>query len=261
MPFQNPNRINPSVRTDLHALAVLIYEYLLFRHPLKGPKTYLAQTGEEQERLEMGSKALFIEDTADQSNRPKDLKVIYNSMGPHLSDLFQRAFVRGLHSPNDRPSAYEWERGLITTWDLLFPCPNGSCTHKWFVLYDYTKPVCPFCGSRVSGSIPVLKLRMERRQGQWIHDKKVLIYHNLNIFKWHVFDNISPDENADRPSQGYCVFHQGRWLLININLSSLTAPGGNVVPSGKAVELKDGAQIRLSREPHGRIAEVQIQTS
>ena len=28
----------PSIETDLHALAVLIYETLLLRHPLAGPK-------------------------------------------------------------------------------------------------------------------------------------------------------------------------------------------------------------------------------
>ncbi len=255
---QDPKRIHPSARTDQHALAVLIYEYLLFRHPLKGPKTYAAQSGEEQERLEMGSKALFIEHPSDKSNRPKNLKVGVNSLGPVMSDLFQRAFIKGLHAPNDRPSAYEWEKGLIKTWDMLFPCPNVSCSHKWFVLFDTTMIACPLCGTKPKETIPILKLRTERRPGQWMQDAQIVIYHNFTIFKWHAFDNIYPGEEADRTPQAYCVFHLGKWLLINQALTSLTSPAGNRVPSGQAVELKDGTQIRLSQEQHGRIAEVQI---
>ena len=34
----NPDRYLPSIATDKHALAVLIYMYLLYRHPLRGGK-------------------------------------------------------------------------------------------------------------------------------------------------------------------------------------------------------------------------------
>src|SRR5208337_2805711 len=101
LPLQDPKRVNPSAWTDQHALAVLIYEYLLFRHPWVGPKTYAAPSGDEQYLLEMGSKALFIEHPTDHSNRPENLKVTYDCLGPYLGDLFVKAFVKGLHSPND----------------------------------------------------------------------------------------------------------------------------------------------------------------
>ena len=57
------NRRLPSNLTDLHALAVLIYEYLLRRHPLRGPKVN-GQTAEEDELLSMGLKSLWIENPA-----------------------------------------------------------------------------------------------------------------------------------------------------------------------------------------------------
>src|SRR5262249_17352519 len=44
--LEDPHRKLPSNLTDLHALAVLIYEYLLRRHPLKGPKVN-GKTAEE----------------------------------------------------------------------------------------------------------------------------------------------------------------------------------------------------------------------
>jgi len=46
--------------------------------------------------------------------------------------------------------------------------------------------------------------------------------------------------------------------MVNQHLKSLKSPSGNGVASGQAIALNDGAVIRLSEEPHGRIAEVQL---
>ncbi len=258
LPFDDPKRMHPSARTDQHALAVLIYEYLLFRHPLRGPKVNSTVSAEEDENLSMGAKALFVEHPTDRSNRPADITVESSALGPHLHGLFQRAFVKGLHAPNDRPAAIEWERGLIRTWDLLHPCENAACSHKWFVLHDPAKAVCPFCRTKPRGVVPALKLRKETRPGQWMTDGQLVVYNNLALCKWHAFANVFPGEEADRTRQGYFAFHQGQWLLINEALASLTSASGNRVPAGQAVALTDGAMIRLSQEPHGRIAEVQV---
>lgn len=257
LPLDDPNRHFPSAATDQHALAVLIYYYLLLRHPLQGPKRHSVTSAEEDERLALGSQALFIEHPTDPSNRPKDLRIPYAVLGPHLSDLFKRAFIDGLHNPRNRPAAIDWERGLVKTWDLLMPCANPACSQRWFVL-DTHKVQCPFCGTPLPGTVPVLTLRSERRPGQWMRVGQVAIYHNLSLFKWHAFDNLFPGEEADRVPQAYCVFHQERWLLINQQLTSLTSARGNRVPIGHALELKKGTQIRLSQEPHGMIAEVQM---
>lgn len=258
LPLQDPQRKHPSARTDQHALAVLIYQYLLFRHPLQGPRTFSASSGEEQERMEMGSHALYIEHPTDRSNRPKDLKLEASGLGPILNSLFQKAFVQGLHAPDTRPSAYELEGALVRTWDLLHPCAGRSCPRGLFVLHDPSKVVCPACKTRPTAPIPVLKFRSESRPGQWFSDGQLVVHHNLYLMKWHAFKGIFPGEVADRTPQAYCVFHQGKWLLINQNLTSLTSPGGNRVPPGQAVELKEGAMIRLSQEPGGKIAEVEM---
>lgn len=266
LPLNDPNRKHPSAATDQHALSVLLYQYLVGRHPLEGPKTYPATSAEEQERLEMGSKALFIEHPNDPSNRPQDLQLPSSVIvGPDLSKLFQRGFINGLHSPNERPAAIEWERALVKTWNMFFPCENNSCPSHWFILHDTNKVKCPFCGKKPKGSIPVLKLRKESRPGQWTLDGQLVVYHNLSLFKWHAFDNIFPGEAADKTPQAYFAFFEGKWLLINQNLTSLTSPGGNkVAPSfqpgrpGQAIELKDGVTFRLSQDPRGRMVEVQM---
>ena len=57
----DPKRKLPSRTTDLHALAVLIYMYLLYRHPLRGDKVFDMNDSQRDEELGMGEKALFIE--------------------------------------------------------------------------------------------------------------------------------------------------------------------------------------------------------
>ncbi|WP_217270628.1 serine/threonine-protein kinase, partial [Fundidesulfovibrio magnetotacticus] len=88
LPLDDPGRKTPSIRTDLHALATLIYQYLFLRHPLQGPKVHPANSSEEQETMEMGHKALFVEHPTDKSNRPKKLDVPYSVLGPYLGELF-----------------------------------------------------------------------------------------------------------------------------------------------------------------------------
>jgi hypothetical protein len=225
---------------------------------LEGPKVNSGASAEEDQNLSMGANALFVENPNDTSNRPRDLGVSCAALGPHLYELFMKAFVTGLHAPDQRPSASDWERALVKTLDLLFPCINPSCSRKWFVMSDRTNVVCPFCQTKPKGTIAVLKLRKESRSGQWLLDNQVVMYEDFHVANWHVFDNVFPGEEADRTPQAHCRFYNGQWILLNQNLSSMVSPGGKKVPLGQAVVLKDGAQIRLSQEPHGRIAEVQI---
>ncbi len=262
LPPQDPRRIQPTARTDEHALAVLIYEYLLFRHPLRGRKVHNPFAPDEDEFMAMGPKALFIENPHDTSNRPSNLRFSYQILGPFLKKLFEKTFVDGLHSPDQRPSALEWERDLIKSWDLLYPCPNPACSHKWFILYDYKRATCPFCGThpRDVPTIPVLNF-LTNKHGKWMPDGRLVVYNKLSLFKWHVMDNIFPGEDAEqikKQPQAYFAFHQGRWVLINQQLTSLTSPGGSNVQPGQAVELGNGVQFTLSQEPHGRKVEATL---
>lgn len=67
---EDPARKLPSMATDMHALAVMIYMYLLYRHPLRGGKIHDTDAMKDEE-LSMGAKALFIEHPTDTSNRPR----------------------------------------------------------------------------------------------------------------------------------------------------------------------------------------------
>lgn len=260
-PYGDPRRALPCIETDLHSMAVLIYEYLLLRHPLIGPKHIPGISAEEGDYLLMGPKALFVEDPNDQSNRPIDLGVTIHDLGPYLEALFLKAFSTGLHSPKERPTAMEWEQGLLKTWNLLHPCENPNCMAGWFVLYDVKNPVCPFCGQRVRNT-EVVKFTFHKelrgRTGQWAKNDELIVYNNIPLFQWHVYSNVFADEKADRELQAYVVKHQGQWLLVNQRLNSMRSSKGNLVAPGKAVLLKDGMTFRISDEENGYLVEVSI---
>lgn len=271
----DPKRKLPSRYTDLHALPVLIYMYLLYRHPLRGGKVHSLEA-EEDEMLMMGTKAIFIEHSTDKSNRPKEKdpaympwvdvdKLPYNVTGPYLSTLFERSFIDGLHNPTKRPLAEEWENALIKTTDLLQPCGNTNCQQKWFVYDNSTQPQCPFCGWKYKGTLPILNLYSAIKAGNYAPDNhRLIVYNNQYLYPWHVNKRIFPDEklkvrqpNLYKPV-GYFSYYNGSWLLVNQNIPGLKDITENKsIPIGSTIELVEGKKILLSPEEGGRVLLVQ----
>jgi serine/threonine protein kinase len=272
---RDPNRKLPSRETDQHALAVLIYLYLLHRHPLRGSKVF-SQDSNEQETLEMGKMAIFIESPKDPSNRykvsPSDKdflpwidtdKLPYTIMGPYLKELFDSAFVDGLHEPHRRPTADDWEVALVKTLDLLQPCDNPQCLMGWYVFANTLKPVCPYCGKPFKGQLPVLDFYSSRDGEKFLNDKhRLMVYKNQYIFPWHVDKSVFPNEKLSEDEKkpvGYFTFHKGRWLLVNQALDDLTDVGNNrPVPKGNFIEITDGLRLLLKKGPGGRLVVVRL---
>lgn len=274
--LQDKNRALPRIETDRHALAVLIYMYLLYRHPLKGGIVHPANSEEERLALEMGAKALFVEHPADPRNRPnlRDVKkselpyadvgkLPYTITGPYLTALFDRAFIHGLHQPSARPTANDWEDALVRTVDLMQPCANSSCTHRWYVFDNTTTPKCPFCGTVYTGLLPVLNLYSNRGNGSFRPDNhRVMVYSNQYLYLWHASRLIFPNERLTDEQKipvGYFSFHNGKWIFINQRLPGLKDMTTNrQIPINSALELSDGQKILLSPEEGGRLVQVQM---
>jgi len=275
LPKTDKNRKLPSIQTDRHALAVMIYMYLLYRHPLRGGKIHDTDPQKDEE-LSMGSKALFVEHPTDKSNRPKlnqvkathlpwaDVsKIPYKITGPYLKDLFDKAFIDGLQNPSMRPTADEWEQALIKTVDLMQPCQNTNCEQKWFVFDNSTKPCCPFCGTQYRGQLPLLNLYYSPRPGNFRPENhRLMVYSGQNIYQWHVNRNIFPNEKLTteqaKPVADF-HFHQGKWILINRKLSSMKdVTEDKEIPIGSSVDITDGKKILLSNEEGGRLVIVQL---
>jgi serine/threonine protein kinase len=279
LPREDPRRKFPGRETDQHALAVLIYQFLFHRHPLRGKKTH-SQVWVEQEFLEMGKKALFIENPKDNSNRVKifandqdflpwrdPAKLPYTLMGPYLKELFDQAFITGLHNPHDRPSADDWEEALVKTTDLIQKCSNPNCLKKWYIFDKNLKTsACPYCGTRASGIVPSLDLfsthdginyRKENRQ--------LVIFSGQYLYPWHVNRTIFPNEKlteADKKGVGYFSFYNNIWQFVNLTLPNfwVIKPNGERVQiqTNKAVELMDKYQFLFSTEKTSRLALISL---
>lgn len=272
----DPNRKLPSIQTDLHALAVLIYLYLLYRHPLRGSKVH-DQDSARDEELAMGERALFVEDPHDASNRirtdqcrPSELPWADTTLrpctltGPYLAPLFQKAFTEGLHNPQARPGASEWENALIRTVDLLQPCANPDCEQAWYVFDNTSRPHCPFCGTRFRGVLPILNLYYAtHKPGQFRPENhRLMVYTNQSLFPWHVNRNIAPNErlqSEQKQRAGYFVYHNEHWYLVNERMPELyNATTGTAVGIGDKVELVEDLRLLLARGEGGRLVQVQL---
>lgn len=275
LPMGDPKRKLPRRETDLHALAVLNYLYLFHRHPLRGGQVHDTDDA-VQEKMEMGEKALFIEHPTDKRNRPKFDKndkvcfpwidpsqIPYTTAGPYLKELFDRAFIDGLHNPSARPSADDWEVALVKTTDLLQPCSNPKCPKKFYVFDNTTKPVCPYCGTPFKGLLPVIDFYSSRDGKSFRPDNtRLMVFTGQSLYKWHTHRNIFPNEKLTEEQKervGYFSFYNGRWILVNQKLPTMkNLTTGEDIPVGQGVELTNGLQIQFSSEPSGRVASVQI---
>ncbi len=271
----DPDRVLPSITTDRHALAVLIYQYLLLRHPLRGDKVHDLDP-QKDESLAMGKKALFIEHPQNTENRvdpkkaqPSELpwkdtqKLPYTLTGPYLSVLFEKAFIEGLHHPQKRPTADEWENALIKTIDLIQPCVNQGCKQKWFVFDNKIKPACTFCGTPYKGLLPVINFYSERAKGHFVTDNhRLMVYSNQSLFPWHTNRLIQPNERLSeqhKHRQGYFVLHQNQWILVNEKMPDLIdVKTKKAYPIGSQIQLIDGLQLLIGTQHGDRLFHIQM---
>lgn len=273
--FDDKQRRHPCRETDQHALAVLIYQYLLHRHPLRGKKIH-ARDQLEQETLEMGKNALFIEHPHDNSNRleihegDQDFqpwidcaKLPYTITGPYLSALFEQAFIDGLHDPRQRPTADNWEHALVKTFDMVLPCGNSSCPQRWFVFNNKEVTICPYCQAPYQGQLPILNLYSTRNGVDYHYDNhRILVYSDQYLYSWHTERTVFPNERltaAQNTPVGYFIFHNNRWLFVNQSLDKMRDIGRDyTVPIGKPVELYNDQRLLLSPGLNGRMAHVML---
>jgi len=270
------NKFLPNISTDRHALAVLVYNYLLLRHPLRGKKVH-ALDPVEDEMLSMGEKALFIEHPTNRDNKVdvKNLqasqqpwsdpsKIPYKIVGPYLKKLFDKAFIDGLHNPKKRPTADDWESALIKTVDLIQPCINKRCDQKWYVFDNTNSPQCPFCGTPYVGQLPVINFYSSRDGGKKFNTDghRLMVYTNQSLFAWHTNRHITPNERISKEKtgrQGYFVKHNGAWHLVNEKLTSLkNLTSGDQVKVGESIKLVDGLQLLTGSDKGDRLFHVQM---
>jgi hypothetical protein len=237
-------KAKPSIETDKHALAVLIYQILLHRHPLQGKKINSTRSAEEDETLSMGARALFVEHPTDRSNPSVvPITVPFSRLGPYLEPLFIKTFVQGLHTPTRRTDAAEWELALYRTLNLLHPTPSGRA---WSVVAPGMSLADPASGERLTTPVPIA--RYLRDAGDRLIDERqsLTVFHNLVLHRWHTHVGVSPDEHADRTPRGYFSQHGGKWWMVNLAESPMRVVDGPAIPRNASIELVHGLTVRMT---------------
>lgn len=261
--------IRPSIQTDLHALAVLIYQLLLLRHPLRGPKRHHEDSAKDEVLL-LGEKALYTEDPNDRSNRPPDPFRGAWLLGEEVEALMRRAFTEGLKNPARRPLATEWSDALMRMTDQQIPCINPDCTGKVFVLLKDHPATCPWCGTRIQypKAVPVFRLYSGVGQaGHYQLDRgRIVGWQQRTLHRWHTYTNIyerTAIRREDRQPVAEVRFDakQG-WILHNLGLPELrVANVGSMrkIGVGESEVLTDGQKWRFGNDDSSRLALVSIQ--
>lgn len=275
--IDDPQRIHPSMETDRHALAVLIYLYLTGRHPLRGRKIHDAHDADRDESLAMGEAALWIEHPDDMSNRTDsehartgelpwvdEQKLPSSTLcGPLLNELFQRAFVEGLHLPDRRPTAEEWERALVLTQDFLIPCSNDDCFMGHYVFLNSSNTTCPLCNTRYEHTVPVMSFYTKRTGGTFRPEGHTLAGSDgKEIYIWQAdrfsFANERLEDDMKKPL-ARIERQDDVWTLVNVaGDQMMDASTSTPIAPGESFALVDGAKLLLSKVDGCRLAYVQI---
>jgi len=228
----------PSVQSDRHALAVLLYHWFLLRHPLDGDRAPLDPDPDRDDLLHYGEKALYAEHPTDRTNQLTDPSLIRTSaLGPELQKLFQLAFVDGLHQPYARPLPYQWQKGLQHTYDQIVPCASQYCDWRFFVFQPSARPVCPKCREPMKNpaTLPLLYLHAQKSSTNSVQGSPavrsdahyIVGWPQRFLHKWHTHSDVTPfyTDPQNIPDNAPCaVFacnQKNQWYLQNLTLTEM----------------------------------------
>jgi DNA-binding helix-hairpin-helix protein with protein kinase domain len=241
--------VYPSIRTDLHALAVLLFRMFMIDHPLLGKR----DTGclDEYAIYQLfGESPLFIFDPIDDSNAPDPVDH-YNSLAnwaiypKFFKALFLKAFTTGLHDPaNGRVVESVWRNAMIRLRDSIIYCPK--CKVETFADIDMLdKPdsntvVCWSCQQKVQ-----LPARIRIQHGN--RNVVVMLNHDTKLYPHHMdviseFDFSTPiAEVSQHPTItnlfGLKNLSKGKWTYV--------PPGGTTtdLEPGRSLKIVNGTTV------------------
>ena len=125
-------RASPSTLTDLHSLAVLLFEIWTWHHPFHGDLECAVHCWDMHAKQRVyGDQAVFIFDPENPSNRPSDpdyrsVHRAWKMMPPTLRELFIKAFTAGLREPARRVTEGQWQQAFLQLFDGHLRCACGA---------------------------------------------------------------------------------------------------------------------------------------
>ncbi len=234
----------PSIRADLHSLAVLLFKILHLHHPLEGMRETAIKCLDLPARQQLyGDDPLFIFDPINKENRPDP--VHHQTVLAHwpifpsfLKKLFIQAFTDGLHDPDCRVRETVWKQALAKLRDSIVVC-QCKANNFYDIAHSKVAPhgLCWRCKQRMP---PPVQLQV---------GKEIIILNpQTTLYPHHVETGKRYDFSKHI---GTIVTHPKKpqkWGLQNLSSTpwSITLPNGisKEVPAGKSVGL--GNQVIIN---------------
>lgn len=271
----------PSVLSDRHSLAVILYLWLLNWHPFYGDKTYDPDPTKDED-LRLGARALYIEHPTDHSNRATGRRITAHDLGPEVERLFKEAFVDYLYKPNLRPRADAWQAALRHAYDRLIPCSSAHCEWRFFVARPEFGLRCPDCAQRVTypKTLPFFYLLENQGRSADINlykpltqDTSCLVgWPGKTIQGWHVNKRLTPfhqDPSHSVDASALAVIdydpNSSSWVVKNQNLPSMRYRLASSQPDAwtpwtinEVKSIQDGMVIQFGDAPEHNRAEIKV---
>ncbi|WP_010581947.1 protein kinase domain-containing protein [Schlesneria paludicola] len=238
----------PSIKTDKHSLAVLLFYIFMLHHPLRGMKEEEIKALDSlAKRRIYGEQPIFIFDPNDDTNRPHPLhhKVVQNFWPIYpqfLQSIFTTAFTDGLKDPDARVTENQWRAAMVRLRDSIVYCGCGAenfYDQDQLKQHGTSKP-CWACGNSVT--LP-FRIRLGRSVVMLNSDTKLFPHH---IDSSREYDFSTPVAEVSRHPRD----HQ-RWGLKNLGLLKWTMcdTSSNVrdVQPGQSAELAQGVKINFGQ--------------
>ena len=139
----------PDTHTDEFSLAVVLFMLLCASHPLEGEHWAVPCLTPDIERMLYGSRATFIFDPVDASNRP--VRGIHNNvlkrwgyLPEYMRTIFLNAFSKeAIANPNKRVREINWLKALARFQSDIVRCP--ACDNEIFII-NAASTRCDKCG-------------------------------------------------------------------------------------------------------------------
>ncbi len=237
---------NPSIRTDLYSLAVLIFKVLFLHHPLEGIKETAIKILDTPARHRLYSyDPIFIFDPKNKSNRPDPLHhqtvLAHWPIYPHfLQKLFIQAFTVGLHDPDQRVRESIWRKALAKLRDAIVVCSCGAQNFFDFEIGKVPpKGICWYCQKPIP--IPF--------HLQIGNDHNIILNSQTTLFPHHLENGKPFDFTSELAKVINHPTVPNLWGLKNLSRRNwiMNTPDRQQkeIPPGKSVALGNNIHIRF----------------
>ena len=241
----------PSSKTDLFSLAVLLFYLFVIHHPLDGQKALEIHCLDLAARRRLfGDEPVFIFDPHDRSNRPvpgeHDNALAFWPIYPQfIRHLFTRSFTDGIRDPqNGRVRESEWRLAMADLRDSICYC--GHCGGEGF----YDLAAYKASGGR-PGSCPFCKRELSLPPRIRIGKRIVVLNHDTQLCPHHVDDDRMYDFSRPVAEVVQHPTNPNIWGLRNLSTEKwVGTKAGELrdIEPGRAMTLAPGIKINFGKK-------------